>query len=63
MPGSDKLDDFFDSISSQYMGSVAISKGGKTIYTHTSGYSDIDEGMHAGLIASRRKGRRGSGRK
>lgn len=48
MPGSDKLDEFFDSISNQYMGSVAISKGGKIIYTHSSGYSDIDGGMLAG---------------
>lgn len=48
MPGSEKLDDFFDSISNQYMGSVAISKGGKTVYTHVSGYSDIDAGKPAG---------------
>ncbi|MDO5442580.1 MAG: serine hydrolase domain-containing protein [Bacteroidia bacterium] len=47
MPGSDRLDEFFDAIGSQYMGSVAVSMGGRTVYTHTSGFADIDAGIPA----------------
>ena len=42
-----KLDSFFNAISSQYMGSVAISASGMTVYRHSTGYADIQAGIKA----------------
>ena len=42
-----KLDSFFNAVSSQYMGSVAISVGGTTVYRHSTGYADIQADIKA----------------
>lgn len=41
---TERLDEYFEAISPRYMGSVAISINGETVYTHCSGMSDIDAG-------------------
>ncbi len=42
-----KLDSFFNAVSSQYMGSVMINVDGATVYSHSTGYADIQTGIKA----------------
>jgi CubicO group peptidase (beta-lactamase class C family) len=44
-----KLDTYFKALedNQQFMGSVALSKNGKTIYTHSSGFADVENQLKA----------------
>jgi len=44
----EKLDDYFDAISSQYMGSAAVRRDGRLIYQRQNGYASVGDSIKAG---------------
>lgn len=45
---TEALDEYFDSISTQFMGTVVVSQHGKTVYSKSVGYADIEAQIPSG---------------